>query len=71
MIVITESKSSAIVTPELAFAAVRAAFIAAVTLGAASFPVVVAHGSDPQNRFTIKSASGADLCEPAPAGDPF
>ena len=61
MILITEAQSSAIVTPELAFAAVRDAFIAAVAPGAASFPVVLGHGSDPQNRFTIKSASGAEL----------
>lgn len=61
MILITEAQSSAIVTPELAFAAVRKAFIAATAPGATSFPVVVAHGSDPQNRFTIKSASGAEL----------
>lgn len=61
MILITEAQSSAIVTRELAFAAVRDAFIAAVSPGAASFPVVIAHGSDPQNRFTIKSASGAEL----------
>lgn len=61
MILITEAESSAIVTPELAFAAVREAFIAAVASGAASFPVVIGHGSDPQNRFTIKSASGAEL----------
>lgn len=61
MILITEAESSAIVTPELAFAAVREAFIAAVAPGAASFPVVIGHGSDPQNRFTIKSASGAEL----------
>ncbi|TFL15926.1 ornithine cyclodeaminase family protein [Jannaschia formosa] len=61
MILVTEAESSAIVTPELAFAAVREAFIAAVAPGAASFPVVLAHGSNPQNRFTIKSASGAEL----------
>lgn len=61
MIHITEAQSAAIVTPELAFAAVRDALIAAVAPGAASFPVVIAHGSDPQNRFTIKSASGAEL----------
>lgn len=61
MILITEAESSAIVTPELAFAAVRDALIAAVAPGAASFPVVIAHGSDPQNRFTIKSAAGAEL----------
>lgn len=61
MILITEAESSAIITPELAFVAVREAFVAAVAPGAASFPVVVAHGSDPQNRFTIKSAAGAEL----------
>ncbi|MFX4298516.1 ornithine cyclodeaminase family protein [Pseudosulfitobacter pseudonitzschiae] len=61
MILITEAQSSAIVTPELAFAAVRNALIAAVAPDAASFPVVIAHGSDPQNRFTIKSAAGAEL----------
>lgn len=61
MILITEVESSAIVTPELAFAAVRDALIAAVAPGAASFPVVIAHGSDPQNRFTIKSTAGAEL----------
>lgn len=61
MIIITEAQSSAIITPELAFDAVREAFIAAVAPGAASFPVVIAHGSDPQNRFTIKSASGSEL----------
>ena len=61
MILITEAESSAIITPKLAFEAVREAFIAAVAPGAASFPVVVAHGSDPQNRFIIKSAAGAEL----------
>ncbi len=61
MILITESESAAIITPELAFTAVREALIAAVAPGAATFPVVIAHGSDPQNRFTIKSAAGAEL----------
>ena len=61
MILITEAQSSSIVTPELAFSAVRDALIAAVDPNSASFPVVVAHGSDPKNRFTIKSASGAKL----------
>ncbi|MCX2721106.1 ornithine cyclodeaminase family protein [Roseibium salinum] len=61
MILITETQSSGLVTPELAFNAVRQAFIAAVDPAAASFPVVIAHASDPQNRFTIKSAAGAEL----------
>lgn len=61
MILIPEAVSSALVTRDLAFAAMRDAFIAAVAPGTASFPVVLGHGSDPQNRFTIKSASGAEL----------
>lgn len=61
MILITEAQSSALVTPELAYDAVRRAFIAAIGPDAASFPVVIAHASDPQNRFTIKSAAGAEL----------
>lgn len=61
MIPITEAESSAIVTPKLAFGAVREAFVAAAAPGAASFPVVVAHGSIPRNCFTIKSALGPDL----------
>lgn len=61
MILITEAESSAIITPDLAFAAARTAFISATSAKAASFPVVIGHGSDPQNRFTIKSAAGAEL----------
>jgi len=61
MILITEDQSAEIVTPELAFAAMREAFIAAVSPSAAIFPVVLGHGSDPQNRFTVKSAAGAEL----------
>lgn len=61
MILVTEAQSSAIVTHELAFGAIRDALVAAALPGAASFPVVVAHGSDPQNRFTIKSAAAAEL----------
>ena len=61
MIYVTEDRSRAIVTPELAFDAVRAALIAAIDPSAASFPVVNAHANDPQNRFSIKSAAGAGL----------
>lgn len=61
MIYITEAQSAAIVTPALAFDAMRTAFIAALSPGAASFPVVLGHGSDPQNRFTVKSAAGAEV----------
>ena len=61
MIYVTEAQSRAIVTPEFAFEAVRAALIAATDPSAASFPVVNAHANDPQNRFSIKSAAGAGL----------
>ncbi len=61
MIVIPEAQSAKLVNPALAFETVRRALIAAVHPEAASFPVVVAHASDPQNRFTIKSAAGAEL----------
>lgn len=39
----------------------RRAFIAAIGARATSFPVVNAHASDPQSRFSIKSAAGSDL----------
>ncbi|MGB0853487.1 MAG: ornithine cyclodeaminase family protein [Pikeienuella sp.] len=61
MIYISEAQSAALVSPALAFDAVREAFIAACGTEAQSFPVVPAHASDPQNRFTIKSAAGADV----------
>lgn len=61
MIVITEAQSAALVTHELAFDAVRRAFISVIGLDAFSFPVVIAHASDPQNRFTVKTAAGTGL----------
>lgn len=61
MILISEAESAALITAELAYAAVRDAFLATMTPEATSFPVVVGHGSDPKNRFTIKSAAGADV----------
>lgn len=61
MIVIAEAQSAELVTPALAFETVRRALIAATRPDAVSFPVVVAHASDPQNRFTIKSAAGTEL----------
>lgn len=61
MLVITEAQSSALVTAELAYDAMRRAFIAAIGPDAFIFPVVLGHASNPQNRFTIKSAAGADL----------
>lgn len=61
MILITEEQSAAIASHELAYPAVRAALIAACDPGAASFPVVLGHASDPRNRFTIKSAADASF----------
>ena len=61
MIHITEAESAALVTHELAYRAMKAALIAACEPGAATFPVVHGHGSDPQNRFTVKSAADPEL----------
>ena len=61
MIHITEAESATLVTHERAYRAMKAALIAACEPGAATFPVVHGHGSDPQNRFTVKSAADAEL----------
>lgn len=61
MIYITEAESSALISHDLAYEAARRAFIAASEAGAATFPVVLGHCSDPQNRFTIKSSKDATL----------
>ncbi len=58
---ISEEQSSAVITHEMAYAAMREALLAAVDPASVSFPVVLGHGSDPLNRFTIKSAAGADI----------
>jgi ornithine cyclodeaminase len=54
---ISETESAALISEELAFAAVRAALIAAAGPGAASFPTVLGHGATLTNRFTVKSAA--------------
>lgn len=54
MRLITEQQTAELVTPEIAFAAAREALIAAAGPGVL-FPAVIAHGSDPKNRFSIKS----------------
>ncbi len=61
MIHISEEESSALASHELAFAAVRNALIAAAKPDSETFPVVLGHASDPQNRFTIKSTADARL----------
>lgn len=53
----SEEQSAALITPAIAYTAVRRAFIAAAGGQATVFPAVIAHGSDPQNTFTVKSGS--------------
>ena len=61
MIHITEAQSAAAISHELAFEAVRRALIAVTAPEAATFPVVLGNASDPQNKFTVKSAADARL----------
>ncbi|MDQ1158886.1 ornithine cyclodeaminase [Sphingomonas sp. SORGH_AS 950] len=58
---VPEDQSAALITFEIAFAAAREALIAATDDGTTVFPAVLAHGSSPLNRFSIKSGSSADL----------
>ncbi|MEO6090587.1 MAG: ornithine cyclodeaminase family protein [Umezawaea sp.] len=58
---LSEEDSAALITEELAYAAVRQALMAAVADTSTTFPALPAHGSNPQNRFTMKSAAAADV----------
>lgn len=58
---IPEEISARLVTPELATHAATQALMAVAQTGSTTFPVVVAHGSDAKNRFSIKSASTEQL----------
>ena len=51
---IPEAQSSAIVTHEMAFEAIGEAFKAASAQGSVVFPALIAHGSNPVNRFSVK-----------------
>lgn len=55
---ISEDESAALVSHEMAFNAAREALVAVVD-DAVIFPAVLAHGSSPTNRFSIKSAATA------------
>jgi ornithine cyclodeaminase len=57
----SEEQSASLITPELAYAAVRAALIAAAGGQASVFPAVIAHGSAPENVFTVKSGSAPEF----------
>lgn len=61
MIHIDEAQCTGLMTHEMAFAAITRALIAAASPSSSIFPVVLGHASDPQNRFTLKSGTDADL----------
>lgn len=61
MIHITEAQSAAAISHELAYDAVRRSLIAVTVPEATVFPVVLGNASDPQNKFTVKSAVDARL----------
>lgn len=52
---IPEARSVELITHELAYDAIQAALIAAVAPDSVVFPAVIAHGSDPANRFSVKA----------------
>ena len=54
---IPEAQSSTVVTHEMAFEAITEAFQAASAQGSVVFPALIAHGSDPRNRFSVKSGA--------------
>lgn len=56
----SEEESASLVSHELAYEAAREALIAAAG-NAVIFPAVIAHGSSPTNRISIKSASTPDF----------
>lgn len=57
---VPEEVSAKLASHEMAYDAVRAALIAAGE-SATVFPVVLAHGSDPNNKYAIKSSAADDL----------
>jgi len=58
---VPEKISASLASHEFAFDAVRNALIAASEDGTATFPVVQAHGSDPDNFYAIKSSAVSSL----------
>jgi ornithine cyclodeaminase len=56
---ISEEESAALVDHAMAFDAAREALIAVVAPGTTLFPAVLGHGSEPANRFSIKSGATA------------
>lgn len=58
---ISEEQSASLITLEIAYAAAWEALIAAVGEGSTAFTAVLAHGSSPSNRFSIKSGTTSDI----------
>lgn len=58
---IPEEISRNLVSHELALEATARAYLAAATPNSVTFPVVICHGGDPSNRFSIKSASAGQI----------
>lgn len=58
---ISESESTRLISHKSAFEAVRKALIAAASAEAKVFPAVIAHASDGQNTFSLKSGSTPEL----------
>jgi ornithine cyclodeaminase len=57
---LSEDETAALITHDMAFEAAKEAFLAIVE-DAVVFPAVIAHGSSPTNRFSIKSASTSEF----------
>jgi ornithine cyclodeaminase len=56
-----EALTSRLVNHELAMEAVDRALVCAAGDGASSFPVVLGHAEDPDNRFSLKAATTAEV----------
>lgn len=54
---LTEAESSALITHEIAYEAVKAAFISAANGEGTVFPALSAHAADPASTFSVKSGS--------------
>lgn len=61
MIYLSEAQTSKLISHELAYNAVKEAFVAAIDDKANLFPVVNAEGANPNEMFSLKSASTPEL----------
>jgi len=61
MIYLNEAQTAKLISHELAYTAVKEAFVAAISSETTLFPVVNASGAQPDSMFSLKSASTAHL----------